>query len=498
MASEYLNNRDRRQYSSIFILMVSTAPPQPKKTFKSNITARQLVDIWSSLPTDSNEPELCLHLVSKIFEHLGYGHDRVKIQPNISSGAALKPDYLIYNDSTQAPVLVVEIKRRIPILATASDAAFISTCERNSLYRDAVGLSAPPNNGILQYLDVTKVKSECLADYGLVFNGDFFQLWRRVGGLIMPLTTIKRVTKTNLPKLLKELAKCLQTPPAALVTAIWNRKGGVAKTTNTINVAACLAIAGKKVLLIDLDPQNDLTTGIGLKANFAPDYFDLTYEKLQLKELDFAKTIVAASIQTKTYRTSDKQEFQLSLLSADNKRLNAINDTLYAHKPHVIFNQILDLVRHEYDYIFIDSSPKHDRLTECLLCTAEALLLPLDSGCKSLSHAIELSQQVIPGIQAMRNKSDDFTLGPWNLGLLFSNCPSEITTGVGIKQSIDKVIASKGFTGKKVNTRIVNLAKVKDAEFKEMPVVCWQNSPVTKLYHELTQEVFLGHNCITE
>ncbi len=314
----------------------------------------------------------------------------------------------------------------------------------------------------------------------------------------MPLTTIKRVNKTSLPKLLKELAKCLQTQPAALVTAIWNRKGGVAKTTNTINVAACLALAGKKVLLIDLDPQNDLTTGIGLKANFAPTYFEQAYEKIQLQQLNFAKTIIAAAIQTKNYPTSNQQTFQLSLLSADSIRLNAINDTLYAHKPHVIFNQILDLVRHEYDYIFIDSSPKHDRLTECLLCTTEAILLPLDSGCKSLKHAIDLSQQVIPGIQAMRNKADDFTLGPWNLGLLFSNCPSEIAIGAGIQKSIDKVIEDKGFTGKKVNTRIVNLAKVKDAEFKEMPVVCWQNSPVTKLYHELTQEVFLGHNCITE
>jgi chromosome partitioning protein len=478
--------------------MVSTAPPQPKKTFKSNISARQLVEIWSSLSTDSKESELGHALVSKIFEHLGYSHDRVKVTPSIAMGAAMMPDYLIYNELTQAPTLVVEIKRRIPTLANASDAAFVSTCERNSLYRDAVGLSAAPNNGILQYLDVTKVRPECLADYGLVFNGDFFQLWRRVGGLIMPLTTIKRVTKTNLPKLLKELAKCLQTPTAALVTAIWNRKGGVAKTTNTINVASCLALAGKKVLLIDLDPQNDLTTGIGLKANFAPTYFEKAYEKIQLQELDFAQTIIAAAIQAKTYKTSDGKGFQLSLLSADSRRLNAINDTIYVHKPHVIFNQILDLVRHEYDYIFIDSSPKHDRLTECLLCTAEAILLPLDSGCKSLNHAIDLSQQVIPGIQAMRNKADDFTLGPWNLGLLFSNCPSETAITAGVKQSIEKVIKDRGFMGKKVKTRIISLAKVKDAEFEETPVVCWPNSPVTKLYHELTNEVFLGHNYVIE
>jgi chromosome partitioning protein len=474
--------------------MVIAAPSSDKKiAFKSSITIKQIVDIWLSLSDSYKESELCAHLVCKLFEHLGYSHHQVKINPNISVGSALMPDYLIYNDTDKPPVLVVEIKKREPSLANINDASFVTACEKHPLYQDAVGLTNNPrNNGVLQYLDVNKVRPECLASYGLVFNGDFFQLWRRVGGLIIPLTTIKRVNKTSLPKLLKELAKCLQAPPAALVTAIWNRKGGVAKTTNTINVAACLALAGKRVLLIDLDPQNDLTTGIGMKADFAPNYFDRAYDKIQLKELDFAKEIISASIQTKTYPTSDKKNFQLSLLSADKKHLNSINDNIYAHPPHIIFNDILNLIRHEYDYIFIDSSPKHDKLTECLLCTADTILLPIDIGGRSLKHAIDLSQQVIPGIQSMRNKADNFTLGPWNLGLVFSNCPTSI--GVNIESEINKIIESKGFTGKKVNIRLINYAQTKQAEFKEMPVVCWQNSQITKLFHDLTNEVFLGHN----
>ena len=464
---------------------MTTATPPPK------ISSREIVDLWASLPTSYPEADLGASFMARLFDYLGLNHHQIKNTPGI--GAGLRPDYLIYNDPAQPPILAIEIKKRESALAAVSDANFGSTCQNHSLYKDAVGLSdRPNNNGIIQYLDITKVNPSHLASYGLVFNGDFFQLWRRVDGLVIPVTTIRRVNKTSLPKLLKELAYCLQAPPSALVTAIWNSKGGVAKTTNTINVASCLALAGKRVLLIDLDPQNDLTSGIGLKANYAPDYFDRVYDQLQLQEFDRAKDILIKSIQTKSFATSDGQSFHLSLLSSSKDYLNNINDTVRAQKAHVIFNDLLDLVRGNYDYIFIDASPKSDKLAQCLLCTADTILLPFDLGVKSLKHAIELSAKVIPTLQAMRDKTDDFTVGPWNLGLLYSNCPTHI--GVGIEKSISDVIEQQGFTGKQVNTRLINFAQTKQAEFQEKPVICWQDSRITKLFHKLTTEIFLGHN----
>ncbi len=59
---------------------------------------------------------------------------------------------------------------------------------------------------------------------------------------------------------------------------------------------------------------------------------------------------------------------------------------------------------------------------------------------------------------------------------------------------IADVIEQQGFTGKQVNTRLINFAQTKQAEFQEKPVICWQNSQITKLFHKLTTEVFLGHN----
>ena len=463
-----------------------TATPPPAKT-----SSKKIVDLWASIPTSYPEADLAANFMVKLFDYLGLNHHQIKNTPDI--GARLKPDYLIYNDPAQPPILAIEIKKRESGLAAVSDAQFVATCQNHPLYKDAVGLSDnPKNNGIIQYLDIDNVNSSHLANYGLVFNGDFFQLWRRVDGLVIPMTTIRRVNKTSLPKLLKELAHCLQAPPSALVTAIWNSKGGVAKTTNTINVASCLALAGKRVLLIDLDPQNDLTSGIGLKANYAPDYFDRVYDQLQLQEVDRAKDILTKSIQTKSFATSDGRSFHLSLLSSSKDYLNNINDTIRAKEAHVIFNDILDLVRENYDYIFIDASPKYDKLAQCLLCTADTILLPFDLGAKSLRHAIELSSKVIPTLQSMRDKADDFTVGPWNLGLLYSLCPTHI--GVGIEKSIADVIEQQGFTGKQVNTRLINFAQTKQAEFQEKPVICWQNSQITKLFHKLTTEVFLSHN----
>jgi chromosome partitioning protein len=466
---------------------------EPNTTNRSRISAKRVVEIWDSLPENYAEADLGANLVSKIFEHLTESFEQVKLTPSIGkSGRGLIPDYLIYQDITKPPVIVVEIKKRTSPLVRISNELFVEACEQNTLYQQAIGTGG--GNGILQYLDVTKVNPGFLASYGLVFNGDFFQLWRRVDGLIIPMTKIERVTKSNLPKLLKKLASCLQTPPTALVTAIWNRKGGVAKTTNTINIAACLALAGKKVLLVDLDTQNDLTTGIGLDPNYQPDYFEKAYDKMQLKEIDAARGIILSAIQTKQYPTSSRNKFNLSILSSNKKYLDDINNKNFPHSTATIFNYILSLIRHKYDYIFIDSSPKDDKLTRCLLSSADAIVLPVDIGAKALNHAIDLSNRIIPEVYGLRDGIDGVNIGPFNLGLLFSNCSNPI--GENVQKSIDNMIDQKFYTGKKINTKLINYAQTKQAEFQSVPVICWENSQITKLFQELTKELFLGHNYI--
>jgi hypothetical protein len=268
-------------------------------------TYQSIIDSWKQLPDNVPEATLQASFVYPLLQSLNLSGTCIKIGQSLGIGAKLIPDLLLYTDLTKPPALVIELKKRVSNLATASDSDFIDECLKpKSLYREAVGYpDKVSNNGIKQYLDKSNpnIDPNCLASYGLVFNGDFFQLWRRVDGLILPLTPIQRMTEETIPELMQQLEYCLYGKAKALVTAIWNRKGGVAKTTNTLNLASVLALEGKKVLLLDLDTQNDLTRALKLDPNKYKDYFQLCLEKIHSDRLENAKEILCNTIQTCNY-----------------------------------------------------------------------------------------------------------------------------------------------------------------------------------------------------
>ncbi|MBD2119413.1 ParA family protein [Trichocoleus sp. FACHB-262] len=450
-----------------------------------------VVKRWENIQTDCAEGDLEFQLMTVMWKALGLDTPQIKKNPNIGSGCI--PDWLIYQDPTQPPVLVVEDKKRVKVLAEAPDDKFVELCRNHSLYKDAVGYPvAKGNNGIKQYLDKDKVSPNCLASYGLVFNGDFFQLWRRVDGLVFPLTPIQRVTKKSLLLLMQQLDYCLKHPQPALVSAIWNQKGGVAKTTNTINLGATLAIKGKKVLLIDLDLQGDLTKALAGHLSHSSDYLYACRDKIDLQAFDEVEDILRASIHTKKFPTTDGKNYELSVLSTDEKFLKKFRDDSQLVQPAILFRKIIKLLKKEYDYIFIDLSPTFDRLAQCVFFACDTVLIPVDYGEKSLHHGVHVHQVTVPKIRELRAKSEQLHLGPWNLGISFSNCASD--TGVALQRLIDTGLENRGFIGNQYKTHLRSYTQTKVAEFKRAPVVCWHASPITKLYTELANEVFLNHN----
>ncbi|MEG4322153.1 MULTISPECIES: ParA family protein [unclassified Microcoleus] len=453
-----------------------------------------LIKRWESLPSDYSEAELAMNLMPLIWDAIGLNFDQITTR-NLGPGIGLKPDYLIYNKLNEPPRIVVEIKKRTSLFQAAQEHGFSDFCQQQNLYKEAVGYPVNSrNNGIKQYLDNTKiVDSKYLAAYGWVFNGDFFQVWRRVDGLVFPLTPVLKVTAANFPKLLRQLEYCL-TPERALVTAIWNQKGGVAKTTNTINLGAALATKGKKVLLIDLDPQTDLTRG--LKAHIKLDNClkDCT-DKIQVEDYNSAKNILSIAVQIRKFRTTDSQLFSLSVLPGDTDELKAFRDNpnLADSLKRSFIKKIINLLSDDYDYIFIDASPTADVLSAGMLASCDTILIPVDFDRKSLYHAAGVDR-LIPKLRNVRVKNQEVPVAPWNLGLVFSNCPAE--KGSILQTHIDNTMTQLNFTGKPCKTELKSYAQAKVAEFSQAPVICWHKSPITKLYKDLANEVFLEHNFI--
>jgi chromosome partitioning protein len=453
----------------------------------------KLIQRWKALPLEYSEKELEGQLVNCIWDKLGLAPQQIRTK-SIAKG--LIPDYTIYDIQNQ-PRLVVEIKKREPKFAQAESENFDQWCRQQPLYQNAVGCSETSNNnGIRQYLDIDKVPPQCLAHYGWVFNGDFFQLWRRVDGLVFPLTPIQKFSEETIPHLMKQLASCLK-PPLGLISAIWNQKGGVAKTTNTINVGATLALKGKKVLLVDLDPQSDLTRSLVPSSHPPQDYLVKCATDLLKKNLAEAKKILNEAICYREFPTATNQSFPLSILPAE-RGGNALTE--FRDKSNLspldirkIISKMLRLLAGNYDYIFIDASPTTDILTLGMLISSDTVLIPVDFDKKSLYHAAQIHHS-IPRWRSSRFKEYQMPFAPWSLGLVYSNCPA--SGNATLNQWIEKELKQLNFTGTQYETKLKSFAQTKVASYKQMPVICYSNSPITKLYDELCDEVFLKHNFI--
>ncbi len=167
------------------------------------------------------------------------------------------------------------------------------------------------------------------------------------------------------------------------IIAIANQKGGVGKSTTAINLSACLAEAGKKVLTIDIDPQGNTTSGLGIDKNEVnPTLYELLLGETELKNC-ILKDVVE----------------NLDLIPSNMNLSGAEIELVGIEEREYILRNAIQDVKDTYDYIVMDCPPSLSMLTINALTAADSVLVPIQceyyalEGLSQLIHTIELVQE---------------------------------------------------------------------------------------------------------
>ena len=167
------------------------------------------------------------------------------------------------------------------------------------------------------------------------------------------------------------------------IIAVANQKGGVGKTTTATNLSACLAEKGKKVLAIDIDPQGNMSSGLGIDKNEVEN----TVYELILEESSLEDCIIENVLEN------------VSLLSSNVNLAGAEIELIGIEDKEFILKKQIEKVRDNYDFIIIDCPPSLNTLTVNAMTTADTVLVPIQceyfalEGLSQLIHTINLVRE---------------------------------------------------------------------------------------------------------
>lgn len=167
------------------------------------------------------------------------------------------------------------------------------------------------------------------------------------------------------------------------IIAIANQKGGVGKTTTSINLSSCIAAKGKKVLVVDIDPQGNTTSGYGIEKND----LDNTIYELMMGDCSIEDCIIKDVIEN------------ISILPSNVNLAAAEIELIGVDKKEYILKNEIDWVKDRYDYIIIDCPPSLSLLTVNAMTTADSVLVPIQceyyalEGLSQLIHTVNLVKE---------------------------------------------------------------------------------------------------------
>lgn len=244
--------------------------------------------------------------------------------------------------------------------------------------------------------------------------------------------------------------------------AIFNQKGGVGKTTTNINLAACLAQKGKKVLMLDIDPQGNTTSGIGISKKSLK---YTVYELLVHEDFDPRRVVLHTAVQN------------LDLIPANVNLAGAEIELVQLEGREKRLKKAIDRIRQYYDYILIDCPPSLGILTINSLTAVESVLIPIQ--CEF--YALEGVSQLMSTIELVRKNMNP------NLdveGVVLSMFDGRTNLSIQVVQEVKKYFGAKVYS-----TVIPRNIRLAEAPSYGLPVVEYDSrSKGAQAYREFAEE----------
>lgn len=251
------------------------------------------------------------------------------------------------------------------------------------------------------------------------------------------------------------------------VIAIANQKGGVGKTTTAINLSAALAMKGKRILVVDSDPQGNMTSGFGVEKNS----LENTIYELLLGECSIKDCII-------------KEVFpNLSVLPANVNLAAAEIEMIGVDRKEYILKKEIDWVKDEYDYIIIDCPPSLSMLTVNAMTTADSVIVPIQ--CEY--YALEGLSQLIHTINLVKERlNEDLTMD----GVVFTMFDTRTNLSAQVVENVKANLKQKVY-----DTLIPRNVRLAEAPSYGEPICKYDPKSIgAEKYNDLADEVIAQNN----